>query len=122
MLKDYLKDKKCFEVCKNNLYLQHGTEIDIDSISLEDEKTYEGFQRGDTIGIFQFSSDGMRKHLKMLKPDKFEDLIEPTGLPKGFPLVPFLNGILYRLVYNRKKAYLFNNYLLFYCSVIVYVE
>ena len=34
-------------------------------------------------------------------------LNEPLGLPIGFPLVPFLNGILYRLVYNRKKAYLF---------------
>ena len=37
-------------------------------------------------------------------------LREPLGLPIGFPLVPFLNGILYRLVYNRKVAYLFNNY------------
>ena len=40
-------------------------------------------------------------------------------LPIGFPLVPFLNGILYRLVYNRKKAYLFNNYLLFNFSIII---
>ncbi|MBT4344634.1 MAG: hypothetical protein HOD68_01050 [Flavobacteriales bacterium] len=34
-------------------------------------------------------------------------LIEPLGLPIGFPLVPFLNGILYRLVYNRKYTFLF---------------
>ena len=43
-------------------------------------------------------------------------LTEPLGLPIGFPLVPFLNGILYRLVYNRKEAYLFYNYSFLYCN------
>jgi len=74
--------KDCIKIIKE----LHGTEIDIDSISLEDEKTYEVFQRGDTIGIFQFSSDGMRKHLKMLKPDKFEDLIAMNALYRPGPM------------------------------------
>ena len=67
--------KDCIKIIKE----LHGIEIDIDTISLEDPKAYEVFQRGDTVGIFQFSSDGMRKYLKMLKPDKFEDLIARYG-------------------------------------------
>ena len=42
-------------------------DIDIDAISLDDEKTLELFQRGETNGIFQFESAGMQKHLKELK-------------------------------------------------------
>ena len=51
--------KDCIKIIKE----LHGIEIDIDTISLEDPKAYEVFQRGDTVGIFQFSSDGMRKYL-----------------------------------------------------------
>ncbi|HJM16054.1 MAG TPA: DNA polymerase III subunit alpha, partial [Flavobacteriales bacterium] len=74
--------KDCIKIIKE----LHGTAIDIDSISLEDKKTYEVFQRGDTVGIFQFSSDGMRKHLKILKPDKFEDLIAMNALYRPGPM------------------------------------
>lgn len=49
--------------------------IDMDNLPLDDEKTYKLFQDGDTTGIFQFESDGMKKYLKDLKPNKFEDLI-----------------------------------------------
>ena len=50
-------------------------DLDISTISLEDKKTYELFQKGDTTGIFQFESEGMKKYLRDLKPTEFEDLV-----------------------------------------------
>ena len=81
-LKNLSVIKDCIKIIKE----LHGKVIDIDSISLEDQKAYEVFQRGDTVGIFQFSSDGMRKHLRMLKPDKFEDLIAMNALYRPGPM------------------------------------
>jgi len=52
-----------------------GKTIDMNKLTLDDAKTYELFQKGDTTGIFQFESEGMKKYLKDLKPNKFEDLI-----------------------------------------------
>ena len=52
-----------------------GKSIDIDEIPLEDETTYELFQKGETVGIFQYESPGMQKHLKSLRPTAFSDLI-----------------------------------------------
>ena len=74
--------KKAVDIVKEN----YGVEIDIDEISLEDQKTYELFQRGETIGIFQYESAGMQKHLKDLKPNKFEDLIAMNALYRPGPL------------------------------------
>jgi len=64
----------------------HGLEIDIDSIPLDDQKTYELYQRGETNATFQFESDGMKKHLRDLKPDKFEDLIAMNALYRPGPM------------------------------------
>ena len=63
-----------------------GDEIDIDSIPLDDEKTYELFQRGETVGIFQYESPGMQKHLKSLRPTAFSDLIAMNALYRPGPL------------------------------------
>ena len=60
--------------------------IDIEQITLDDEKTYELFQRGETIGIFQYESEGMQSHLKSLKPNKFEDLIAMNALYRPGPM------------------------------------
>lgn len=68
-------------------------DIDIDSISLEDEKTYELFQRGETNGIFQYESAGMQKSLKELKPDTFTDLIAMNALYRPGPLAYIPNYI-----------------------------
>lgn len=65
---------------------RYGQEIDIDDISLEDEKTFELFQRGETIGLFQYESPGMQKYLKDLKPTKFEDLIAMNALYRPGPI------------------------------------
>ncbi|MEM7160918.1 MAG: DNA polymerase III subunit alpha [Bacteroidota bacterium] len=64
----------------------HNIEIIADDIPLDDIKTYELFQRGETVGIFQYESDGMRKHMKDLKPDKFDDLIAMNALYRPGPL------------------------------------
>ncbi|MEC7944544.1 MAG: DNA polymerase III subunit alpha, partial [Bacteroidota bacterium] len=63
-----------------------GDEIDIDSIPLDDEKTYELFQQGETVGIFQYESLGMQKHLKSLRPTAFSDLIAMNALYRPGPL------------------------------------
>ncbi len=65
---------------------RHGIEIDPDSIPLDDEKTYELFQRGETVGIFQYESAGMQKYLKELKPTVFGDLIAMNALYRPGPL------------------------------------
>ncbi|MBI4929850.1 MAG: DNA polymerase III subunit alpha [Bacteroidetes bacterium] len=64
----------------------HGKEIDIDAIPLDDKKTFELYQRGETNGTFQFESAGMQKHLKDLKPDKFDDLIAMNALYRPGPI------------------------------------
>lgn len=64
----------------------HNVAIDIDTIPLDDVKTFELYQRGETVGTFQFESVGMQKYLKMLKPDRFEDLIAMNALFRPGPL------------------------------------
>jgi DNA polymerase-3 subunit alpha len=64
----------------------HGVEINLDTIPLDDLKTLELYQRGETVGTFQFESAGMQKYLKDLKPDKFEDLIAMNALYRPGPL------------------------------------
>jgi DNA polymerase-3 subunit alpha len=80
---------KTLTIIKDALRLikqNHGVEIDIDTIPLEDEKTFELYQRGDTNGTFQFESDGMQMYLRDLKPDKFEDLIAMNALYRPGPI------------------------------------
>lgn len=76
----------------------HGIDIDIDAIPLDDKKTYELFQRGETNGIFQYESAGMQKSLKELKPDAFSDLIAMNALYRPGPLAYIPNYI------NRKHG------------------
>ena len=63
-----------------------GIELDIDEVDLEDEKTYELFQRGETVGVFQYESAGMQKYLKELKPTAFLDVIAMNALYRPGPL------------------------------------
>ena len=65
---------------------RHKKDIDIDNIALDDLKTYELFQKGDTVGIFQYESLGMQKYLRDLKPTVFEDLIAMNALYRPGPL------------------------------------
>ena len=65
---------------------RHGIEIIPDELPLDDELTYELFQAGETNGVFQFESAGMQKNLKLLKPNKFEDLIAMNALYRPGPM------------------------------------
>jgi DNA polymerase-3 subunit alpha len=69
-----------------NIQKSKGLVIDIDTIPLDDIKTYQLFQRGETTGTFQFESVGMQKYLRQLKPDKFEDLIAMNALYRPGPM------------------------------------
>jgi DNA polymerase III subunit alpha len=84
--------RDAMELIKNN----HGVQIDLDAIPLDDKKTLELYQRADTNGTFQFESAGMQKYLKELKPDKFEDLIAMNALFRPGPMEYIPNFI------NRK--------------------
>ncbi|WP_306013801.1 MULTISPECIES: DNA polymerase III subunit alpha [unclassified Allomuricauda] len=63
-----------------------GIDLVPDDFPLDDEKTYELFQRGDTVGIFQYESPGMQKHMKNLKPTVFDDLIAMNALYRPGPM------------------------------------
>ncbi|XLS29668.1 DNA polymerase III subunit alpha [Flavobacteriaceae bacterium M23B6Z8] len=65
---------------------RHGKELDPDKFPLDDVKTYELFQRGETVGIFQYESAGMQKYMKELKPTVFADLIAMNALYRPGPL------------------------------------
>ncbi|MCL1934687.1 MAG: DNA polymerase III subunit alpha [Candidatus Azobacteroides sp.] len=69
-----------------NIKKSKGIDIDISQIPLDDEKTYELFSKGQTVGTFQFESAGMRKYLTELKPTKFEDLIAMNALYRPGPM------------------------------------
>lgn len=64
----------------------HGQDIDIGTIPLDDEQTFELLRRGETRGIFQFESRGMRRYMKQLKPSKFDDLTALAALFRPGPL------------------------------------
>src|SRR6056300_492666 len=65
---------------------KHGVALDPESFPLDDEKTYELFQRGETVGIFQYESPGMQKHMRSLKPTVFGDLIAMNALYRPGPM------------------------------------
>jgi DNA polymerase-3 subunit alpha len=60
--------------------------IDIETIRLDDSKTFELLQNGDTTGVFQFESQGMKRYIKKLKPTVFEDLVAMGALYRPGPL------------------------------------
>ena len=74
--------KTALQLIKQN----HGIDIDLDTLPLDDEETYKLYQRADTNATFQFESGGMQKYLRDLKPDKFNDLIAMNALFRPGPM------------------------------------
>lgn len=74
--------KTALDLIKQN----HNINIDLDNLPLNDTKTFELFQAGNTNGIFQFESPGMQKHLRDLVPDKLADLIAMNALYRPGPI------------------------------------
>jgi len=69
-----------------NIQKSKNVNLDIEGIPLDDEAAYEIFRNGHTLGIFQFESEGMRTHLKNLKPNNIEDLIAMNALYRPGPM------------------------------------
>ena len=69
-----------------NIRLSTGDIVDLDNIPIDDAKTYELYQKGQTIGTFQFESPGMQKYLRELHPTVFEDLIAMNALYRPGPM------------------------------------
>ena len=81
-----LKNLSIIQEALDNIFRKTGRRIDLNSIPLDDQLTYDLFSRGDTMGTFQFESDGMRKYLRDLQPSQFEDLIAMSALYRPGPM------------------------------------
>ncbi|HET8728221.1 MAG TPA: DNA polymerase III subunit alpha, partial [Alphaproteobacteria bacterium] len=69
-----------------DLLVADGTEIDLSTIPLDDRTSYEMLSRGETVGVFQLESSGMRDVLRKLKPNRFEDIIALVALYRPGPM------------------------------------
>ncbi len=83
----------------------HGNTIILSEIPLDDEKTYELFQRGDTTGVFQLESAGMKRYLRELKPSVFDDIIAMVALYRPGPM-QFIDSFIKRKHGEEEITYL----------------
>jgi len=81
-----LKNLTIIENAINLIKRTQNTEVDIDNLPLDDSKTFKLFQKGQTTGLFQYESSGMKKYLKELKPTEFNDLITMVALYRPGPI------------------------------------
>ncbi|GHT44311.1 DNA-directed DNA polymerase [Bacteroidia bacterium] len=81
-----LKTLSIIKEALSNIKKSKGIDLDIDTIPIDDKKTYELYSQGKTIGTFQFESPGMQKYLRELQPTKFEDLIAMNALYRPGPM------------------------------------
>jgi len=70
----------------DNIKVSKGIDLDISKVPLDDAKTLELYSNGETTALFQFESEGMKKHLRELKPNRFEDLIAMNALYRPGPM------------------------------------
>lgn len=80
-------------------------DIDLSKLPLDDKETYELFQRGDTTGVFQLESAGMKRYLRQLKPTAFEDIIAMVALYRPGPM-QFIDSFIRRKHGEEKITYL----------------
>lgn len=90
----------CLEMISEN----DDREIDIDAIDLGDKKVYKLFTRGDTVGIFQFESPGMRDYLRKLKPENLTDLTVMNALYRPGPLDSGMIDVYIDRKHGRQKV------------------
>jgi DNA polymerase-3 subunit alpha len=100
-----LKNLTLIEETIKKIYAIHKKEIKLNEIPFDDKKTYKLFQRGETIGVFQFESEGMRKWLKKLKPNTFDDLVAMIALYRPGPM-QFLQDYIDGKFKRKKIEYL----------------
>ncbi|MFA6090947.1 MAG: DNA polymerase III subunit alpha [Candidatus Gracilibacteria bacterium] len=93
--------ERCLRIVKET----HGKDIDMLKISFSDKKVFKIFAQGDTAGVFQFESAGMRKYLKDLKPNSFEDIIAMVALYRPGPMA-FIPVYIDRKYGREKVSYM----------------
>ena len=81
-----LKTLTVLKECLATIKEYRGLDIDIDKIPIDDEETFALFGRGETTGLFQFESDGMKKNLRALHPSRLEDLVAMNALYRPGPM------------------------------------
>ena len=81
-----LKTLSIFKEVLANIKLSKGIDVDLANIPLDDEVAFKLFGNGETTAVFQFESPGMKKHLRALKPDRFEDLVAMNALYRPGPM------------------------------------
>ncbi|WHY76440.1 DNA polymerase III subunit alpha [Neobacillus sp. WH10] len=81
-----LRNLSLIETILSSIYRHTGRKVDIRRIPLDDTKTFELLARGETTGIFQLESEGMRKVLTRLKPSRFEDIVAVNALYRPGPM------------------------------------
>jgi len=81
-----LKNLTLIETAIDIIDKVHENKIDINKIALDDEKTFKLLQHGDTTGVFQLESSGMKRYLKQLKPTELEDIIAMVSLYRPGPM------------------------------------
>ena len=81
-----LKTLTLIKYAVKNVKERQGIDLDPDTFAIDDTATYELFQRGETVGIFQYESAGMQKYMRELKPTVFADLIAMNALYRPGPL------------------------------------
>lgn len=81
-----LRNLSLIESIVSSIQRKTGRKVDIKTIPLNDEKTFELLARGETTGIFQLESEGMRKVLSRLKPSRFEDIVAVNALYRPGPM------------------------------------
>lgn len=82
-----LKTLSIIKETLDNVFASRGITIDMDTIPFDDPGTYELFSKGETTAVFQFESEGMKKNLRDLKPNRFEDLVAMNALYRPGPMV-----------------------------------
>jgi DNA polymerase-3 subunit alpha len=90
-----LKNLTIIQNCLRIVRKTKGLKVDIDSIPIDDEKTYQLLQQAQTTGVFQLESSGMKRYLKLLKPTVIEDVIAMVALYRPGPMdwIPdFISG------------------------------
>lgn len=103
-----LKNLTVIQRALNAIKKNHGTEIDLDKIPLNDEKTFDLLRRGNTSGVFQFESEGIKEVMRKLQPEKFEDLIAVNALYRPGPLGSgMVDDFIERRHGKRKTTYMF---------------
>lgn len=83
----------------------HNVDVELSEIPLDNEKTYELFQRGDTTGVFQLESAGMKRYLRELKPTHFDDIIAMVALYRPGPM-QFIDSFIKRKHGQETISYL----------------